>query len=118
WALDWWACSKTARATSGWEGNSGCGYGDPILRNSIRCQVSRTGFAVLAKTMEAHYWSDGRAGSTDSMVEKPKPTHCRVSKETSVPKGSSAIAMAVCGSELKTGELCTYTSDAQMCLCH
>ena len=44
-----------------------------------------------------------RRNPDDSLTEKPKRTHCQALSDSSEPKGCSAIAMAVCGSELGPG---------------
>src|SRR6185503_17391478 len=93
-----------------------CGAGSLALPNSILCPASRTVSMLWVKTLTAHSWSAGKAESTDSLTEQPRPIHCLIPSTSSWPEGCYAIAMAGCGSGLLAGGLCMYTRGEPMCL--
>src|SRR5580658_2449983 len=92
----------------------GCGGGNRVLLNSIRCRVSSTVYKPFVKTLMVHFWSGGRAESTGSLTEKPSRIHSPALWVGSAPVEYSAIKMAVCGSEQQTGGLCTYIKEGPM----
>src|SRR5262244_988557 len=78
WAAERSTCTKTTGAISGRELRTGCGDGGLVLQNSIRWLANRMVSRLWAKTQMAHFWSGGRAESTDSSMGKRRRIHYRV----------------------------------------
>src|ERR1700740_1863943 len=92
----------------------GCGDGDPVPQNSTLSAQNGTVYRLWVRTLTAPCWWDGRADSTDSLMEKPKRIRSQVLRGSSRHEDCSAIATAVFGLRLGSKAWCTYTRERQM----
>src|ERR1700757_1135602 len=80
----------------------GCGDGDQEPQDFIRWTAKRTAYKPWAKIQTAHSWSDGRAESAGSLMEKRSRIFHSVSHGNLRPSEYSLITKVIYGSELIT----------------
>src|ERR1041384_4983602 len=105
--------TRTARAISGWVLRMEYGVGNLDHQNSIRSQENLTAFSVLVKTTTAHSSSAGTVEFTVSSTAKRRRIQSPEERARSGREGCFAIGTVVCGSELTTKGLYTYTREGQ-----
>src|SRR6185295_5038863 len=93
-----------------------CGNGNLAHQNSIRSQETLTVSSVSVKTLTARCSLAGTVEFTVSLMAKPSRIQSLEEWARSGAEGCFATGTVVCGSELSTKGLYTYTMEGQMCM--